>query len=487
MDGPAPSRTTRFRVRPGLVAALLIAAAGVAVVMPLAKEKSGDAAVYARGAARMIAGERVYRPEEGSAFTYPPFCGLYFVPLSALSEPVRRGCWYFANVALLGTIVIVVARQAWPVISAGARSGGPPVWGYFAIVGALSARFLISPIENQAHDLILLALVAATISAWGSGRDKAAGIWAGLATATKATPLLFLPVFLWQRRFAAAGALLATAAVATMLPDVVLPQKSGESWGVSWYGSFVSKVGVGRAAEAEGAWRSWNILNQSLAGTLYRLSTPIAEAESSEGLFDVSLWSAGPRGLKLLTILAQLAVVGFLAWVTKGRSGRWSVDSGQTEGGGRPQSSRSTDHRPLSTAPERSFRRLGEGGAVICAMLLLSPMSSKQHFCALFVPIAWCTAEFLYRRRDWIVGGALAFVFAATTLMVKDVVGRPLGNLALGYGSLTFATLACFAATGWVLLRDRSAARAAEAPADVHRSDSTSKNATPSFPRRRES
>ena len=43
--------------------------------------------------------------------------------------------------------------------------------------------------------LIILLLVAATALDSARGRDLRAGLWAGLAAACKATPLLFLPIF----------------------------------------------------------------------------------------------------------------------------------------------------------------------------------------------------------------------------------------------------------------------------------------------------
>ena len=93
-----------------------------------------------------------------------------------------------------------------------------------------------------------------------------------------------------------------------------------------------------------------------------------------------------------------------------------------------------------------------EGAAIMCAMLLLSPMSSKQHFCSLLVPIAFCVADYLYRRRSWYVAFALGLVFALGTLAAKDIIGRPLGNQLLAYGSLTICTLSCLLATGFVLI-----------------------------------
>ena len=55
---------------------------------------------------------------------------------------------------------------------------------------------------------------------------------------------------------------------------------------------------------------------------------------------------------------------------------------------------------------------LGECGLVACGMLLLSPQSSKAHFCLLLLPAVFVADATLRGRRDWVqwtlLGGAAA-------------------------------------------------------------------------------
>ena len=80
-------------------------------------------------------------------------------------------------------------------------------------------------------------------------------------------------------------------------------------------------------------------------------------------------------------------------------------------------------------------------------------MSSKAHFCILLYPITFCAVDFFYRRRGWMVPAAFLLVFLVGTLSAKDLIGGDLGNRFLAYGSVTACTLACFLATGYVLIR----------------------------------
>jgi hypothetical protein len=434
MSAAPNSDAPRFHISAGWIAAYVLLAAAIAVAMPFIKARRGEQIVYTKAAARLVEGEEFYRPEEGKAFTYPPFFAIPFVPLAGLDEPVRRGVWYFVNLLLMGGAIYLVARQAWPVLRRPDGSAGPARWIGVAVVAILSGRFVISPVEYQGHDMVVLFLAMLAIDAWGRGADGRAGVWAGLGAACKATPLLFLPIFVLQWRHKAVAAFVFVAVAATLLPDVMYPRDSGGLWVTAWYEKFISKVEIGEAAHAEGAWISWNLLNQSLSGTLYRLFTPVAIA--GDAIFDVSIGRLDAAALKFITTAAQAAVVVFLVWVT------WPKFGTNSDPG------------------EYAFRKLGEGGAVLCGMLLLAPMSSKQHFCTLLVPIAFCVADYMYHRRDRVVGGALLVVLLAGTLVTKDLVGRPWGNALLACGSLTLCAIACLVASGRILLRRRREAAA---------------------------
>jgi hypothetical protein len=92
---------------------------------------------------------------------------------------------------------------------------------------------------------------------------------------------------------------------------------------------------------------------------------------------------------------------------------------------------------------------LGEVAAVACGMVLLSPQSSKSHFCVWLFPVAFVIDRLLRGPRDALA--ASLFVGAAVLgLLSKDmlaVFGRQLGPLVLAYGNATWATVLLLAAT----------------------------------------
>jgi hypothetical protein len=395
--------------------------------MTCMRDRPGETRVYRKAAERIRHGEQFYRLDDPPAFTYPPFLVLAYLPLTFLPEGIARVIWYFTNLCLLGAIVWLTLRMIGPTIQQGIRRGRARAPVAYVLIAVLASRFLISPVEYQSHDLIVYCLLMLGISAWSGNADGRAGCWTGIATACKATPLLFLPVFLSQGRLRAAVVLILTLVVATLLPDLFFANSDGGLWVASWYEELASKVHAGSAPDAKGAWVSWNLLNQSLSGTMHRLFTPVAE--ETESRWNVCLYPLESRALGAITIGLKLAIVGFLLWI---------VWPGRRRG---------------VSPSERTFRTLGQGAAVLCAMLLLSPMSSKQHFCMLFAPLSFCVVDFLYRRHDAIVGLTLVafFVFGAVT--GKDIVGTALHCQLAAYGSLTWCTVGCLMICGYIVIR----------------------------------
>ena len=101
------------------------------------------------------------------------------------------------------------------------------------------------------------------------------------------------------------------------------------------------------------------------------------------------------------------------------------------------------------------LKRFGQVGAVLCGMLLLSPMSSKSHFAILIVPISFCILELIRDRRKVIIGTQLGIIFFVSTLTTKDIIGRQLGNEILALGSVTWITLITLIATTYALHRNQ--------------------------------
>lgn len=411
--------------RRAVVGAVLVALIVAGLFYSLHK-RLAELPVYTTGGARMAAGAEIYRVDDAKPFTYPPFFAVPFMPLAALSERSQRAVFYLANVGALLVVIALLVRRLRPFLpQPGTRA--PPLALFWLLVVLLGGRHVSAVFENQSHDLLVLLPLMAGIAASMRGAEIASGAWIGIAAACKATPLLFLAVFIGQGRFRAALALAAAAVAATMLPDALFPRSDGGSWGFAWARTFLTGLEVGRPAEAEGAWNAWNLLNQNLAGAVYRLSTPIATGEHT---FDVSLWNPGPDAVRVVTIAVQLGILALLAFAA------------------RPGLSRGLSVRDLQ------FRRLGEAGAVVCGMVLLSPMSSKSHFCVLIVPAAFCLVEVLYRRRrPWVIAWLVA-AFVLGALTTRGLVGRTLGRELLARGSVAWSTLCLLIATVSILMRE---------------------------------
>ncbi len=409
-----------------------------AVALAIARGR-GELKVYTRASARLLAGEEIYRAAEFKQFSYPPFFALPPMPLLALPEILQAPAWYLVSLLAMVAGVVVVMRRIWPALEASGEGGGPSRTMFIVLLALLSWVHLTASIEYGSHDLLVFFVLALGMSAWAAGAPGSAGIFLGLGAAAKATPLLFLPVFLWRREFRAAGALAAAAIAATLAVDFLFPRWDGSLWVAVWYRMFVSPLDVGGPAHVNGVWWPSNHLNQSLSATLYRLFTEIPGY--ARKVPDVSLLNPGPMVVHAVILIGQLAVLGLLARVT------WRC------------------RHPIEPPEARAFDRLGVAGAVCAAMLLLSPMTGRQHFAILFVPLAVCLADFLWRGRTALVGILLAMILLLGVLTAKDAVGRATADQFLAHGSLTACALLALLATAWVLeARRRPAVQAAEGP-----------------------
>jgi hypothetical protein len=430
-DVPSPPLVRSWIAIAAIVAVIL------AAVLPRLR-KPGELDVYLTGARRMMSGQEVYRPTDLKAFTYPPFFALPFVPLAMLPAELQRPAWWLCNLSLLGAAAWLITALAWPVAVPGAMRGGPPIWLNTSLVAVLAMKFVILPLVWESHDLIVLALILASGAATAGRREAASGMWAGLAAACKATPLLLLALFVRQRRWSAAIACALTIVAATALPDLLFPHHDGGWWFERWHSQFVAKVNLGDAPSAPGAWLPWNPLNQSLSGTLHRLFTP-AGGQNAE--FRAALFPLDKLPLRALTLGLDLAILAWLAWIA------------------RPA------NLALADAGNRSFMCLGQTAAALCAMLLLSPMSSTYHFGALLVPIAFCTTYWMYCERNAVVGAMLAFQLLASLLSAQDLVGKQVADGLLLYGVVTLEAALLLACCGYILAwRLPRAMRAYERP-----------------------
>jgi hypothetical protein len=405
----------------GLIA--LVALALVLGVIPILRKSTSELPVYTTAAERLWNSEEIYRLDDAKPFTYPPFFAMPFLPLVTLSAQGQRAVWYFINLFVILAVIRQLSRWVRPHINA----TGPPVWLFWIFVALLAGRHVQASFENQSHDLLILGLVFLAGGSWLNHQPIRAGIWAGLAAACKATPLLFLLLFAVQRRWKAVIATLLAFVLASLLPSLFFSRPDGGLWAVSWLETIASGVTPSDMA-AGTTWNPNSSLNQSLPGTTYRLLTPALE----EGpfVYNVALFDAGTDLTRAISILAQLLVLGLMAWFV------W------------PRPTRDSD-----------IQRLGAVGTVLCGMVLLSPMSSKSHFCVLLLPLGLCIAKYIWGGWDRLLGILLLLFFSISTLTAKSLTGRDLGGFLLAHGTVTWAALLTLLAMGRTMALDRAAAQ----------------------------
>ena len=176
-----------------------------AVVIPVGIHKGGDFVLELGLSERLITGTPLYTISPTKGVFWPPFTIAALVPFALVARAslaLSQGLWAVTNVALL----------AWSLTRLGRRWGWKPV----VLAVAAVAKPLQGNFEHQNLLVVLLALIVAGIDALHEGRDRSAGMWIGVATATKAFPGLLLAYLAYRRRWRALGTGVAVAAALTL-------------------------------------------------------------------------------------------------------------------------------------------------------------------------------------------------------------------------------------------------------------------------------
>jgi hypothetical protein len=356
--------------------------------------------VYVASARRLVAGENIYDGRD--SYLYPPFAAWCALPFTWLGALPARLAWYGVNLAALACL----CGCAWRLAGGGAL---PRTWDREAWVwlfGLLCGfRYVLDGLAHQQTDVVIGGLLLAGCLALARGRALTAATALGLAAAVKCTALLWVPYLLWRGQWKAAVWLVAVAVGANLLPNLASTPADGGFWLEKWYTTYLRPMQ--NADHYPGIWGSAIYYNQSFAGLSYRLA--VARPEWRDGNLEAIERPDAPTPTVMRRAVLAVQVALLLAAVLAVGRPRWSLPGG---------------------------RRVAlESGLVLTLMLLLSPMSSKPHFCTLLLP-AWCLARLaLVHRRRW-----AGFLVAAATLLgavaMRDVCGFQLSVTALWWGSV---------------------------------------------------
>lgn len=135
-------------------------------------------------------------------FHYPPGRLLIDEALSLLPRLVARAIFFGAAVGAL-----FIIRKIWRELAGKMTPASPAIeFAAAALAFLLLANWIVRDFDECGLQILLLLFLS--LAAWSLYREARiqSGAWLGLAITFKLTPVLFIPLLLWKRRFAEAAA-----------------------------------------------------------------------------------------------------------------------------------------------------------------------------------------------------------------------------------------------------------------------------------------
>lgn len=211
--------------------------------------------------------------------------------------------------------------------------------------------------EGQTNLLMLLPLVAGL---WAAGRetrtaDGLAGLLLALAVAIKVTPLVFLPYFLWRRRWASALAMtLGLALWFVVIPALALGWSQNLRWESQWFHIMILPFARTDVPV---------LMGESLASFLTKLLRHVpAFLSDKSGTSVAHFINIADLPASLVAWIIRLTLLSIIA------AGLWWM------------------RRPLVSLRSRRF--LYESAALACFMLWASSWTLVAHYVTLLLPLA---------------------------------------------------------------------------------------------------
>jgi hypothetical protein len=399
------------------------------MVVPFCLKNNSDwSLVYIPSADRLVRGEDIYQ----GAFVYPPINAWLAIPFAYIPNIPGRLIWLSIN--LIGLIVLI--RSAWKLSGGSRLDGDPPVarreHGIFAIGLLCGGAYILDSLTTQQTDLVVAAIVLVGCRALVGGRPLRAGLLFGLAAGLKCTPLLWAPYLLWRRQWAAAIAVPLVAIAMNLVPELTHPSPGSSSRLEQWVQRYLTPMS--NEKHDIGVWATAINFNHSVNGVVNRMLVwERVWVDGTETMAPV-VDRASPATLRLVAggiLLFFLVIAVASAWRARTRLANGANAN--------------------SEAP--SIETL-EFCLVLLLMVLMSPHSSKPHFCTLVLP-GFCLARLALVRRDWLLWAIVIGAAACGLVINKDLVGKPVYSWLKWYGCVTWGAVLLFLGCCWALIQKR--------------------------------
>jgi alpha-1,2-mannosyltransferase len=366
----------------------------------------GDVQLHWNFGHRFLTGEFLYN---GGHTPYPPFWGMANAPWTLLPRRWAQILAYPIGVASLGFLIVVLGRMTRRTLPL------PPHLTFWSTVAALtlSSRFIIRELPECGPNLLMVALAWGGFALWRQKREGLGGASLGLAIALKCTPALFVPYFVLKRQWKMVATTTAFAALFTLAP---MARFGPESYGRhmrAWVGTSIKGLtGTNPSVGVLGEEEVWNV---SFRPTLARFLMHLPDGH--KGKIDSS-WRA--EWLDLSPAVANRAVkaslfliLAFVAW---------------------------TFRRPVRDREAETL--LWEAAAISILILLVSPLTWKQHCVGVF-PAFYLITRLGMAKRDlprWTFV-ALGVYVVVILLGDRGVIGRDLTLILDSFGVTTWSLL----------------------------------------------
>ena len=280
-------------------------------------QRAGDFAGYLTVGELALAGEHIYGSSTAGINTWPPFFSLLCVPLALLARPtpyLARVCWLLLNFVLLWGVLRMLARLVY-----GADLRFLPRATNWSLATpeillpvVLCYRFILGNFDHLQVNIVIFACALAGVYWHTRGHDLRGGMALGVAAALKVMPVVFVPYFLYRRRYRMALATATATAAFSLSPVLVYGWPRFAEYVYAWRREVQHGWGVGKMNQSVFA-----MVDRYVGHGFTPFNAPV------ENLIPES----GSPLVMAITMAALLAITVLGLWLFRGRAAADSPSS----------------------------------------------------------------------------------------------------------------------------------------------------------------